>query len=380
MQLHGCAVRMSRGGTIRTWSSRLTPRITVPAITVCHGNRFKKSQVLRHTLPNTTWVDWRRRKFQTLNWTSFDGLDEFYERATYSWDDSVYRCWVQGKPCKAYGWLRSRITLIFGRCDSFHPNISVARRANNGQVLIFLLEKESLEEFEHNGWGVFLHPVDTNFSTLLYAVGLAQRIRVYKNHAHRVKVGRQTTVSRPDTTGCSLTHTTDTFRTCLTSCIFSRSRIFTENATCSVPWVSTAAYKHSTPSCASFSELQASGFNFYRRTSEIMFQNLTSGCNCKPSCNKEEYMLLQQEKSHLSETSVYLDVPTLRNMTAASLRILVSQEEVFLQEQDAYPMGQFVAEVGGSIGFMLGGSLLTLAHAIDLVAVSAWRWTRGILF
>ena len=378
-QLRLCVLRLSAGGTVRTWSQRNIADIPVPAITVCHGNGFKKSVVLRHQSADTVgWQRWHQQKYQTLNWSSFDGLDQFYQAASYGWSDMVLSCKISGKLCNDIGTLRTSTTLIHGLCTTFVSNITVTKRLTSAQLIMVLREKEPLDDSEFSGWNLFLHPQDTRYSEYLFFSGLVAPVKISSNRLHEVKVFHQITESLPygEEKGCSTDENAlPAYEQCLNRCMKKQLADGVIPATahapsCTVPWLSPKIYGPNTPSCRTMAELERSSLNTHKGVNEMMFINWIGGCHCSLPCRKDQYEIEEHEKWHVDETNIYLSYPGTRNATVGVLLLRLLDIEKKVVERDAYPFDTFLADVGGNLGLLLGGSLLTFVELVDYVIAS----------
>ena len=245
-QLRLCVLRLSAGGTVRTRSQRTVTDIPLPAITVCHGNRFKKSVVLRHQpTGNASWSSWHRHGYRTLDWSSFDGLDRFYQAASYGWSDMVLFCMVGGKPCSDIGTFRTRATLMTGLCTTFITNVTVTKRLASSQIMLVLQEREPLDEFEHSGWKIFLHPQSVRYNDVAYFSGLVTLVKIYGNRMHLVKVRRTITEELPygSGNGCNASeHALKAYESCLGICLMAGTKKGAGSSartalSCSIPWL-----------------------------------------------------------------------------------------------------------------------------------------------
>ena len=100
---------------------------------------------------------------------------------------------------------------------------------------------------------------------------------------------------------------------------------------------------------------------------EETFLDWVSQCPCKLSCRSDRYHIQDHEKWHTEETTIYLSHPAARNGTHGSLQLWLSDVEEHIVERDEYSVDTFIADVGGNLGLMLGGSLLTLVEIVDCV-------------
>ena len=375
--LKDCIERVADGGTVRIWSRELVTKIQPPAITLCHGNGFRKSRVLSHTLPETNWGDWFRDTFATLNWTSFDGLDDFYDRASYSWPDMVGRCAVNDVHCEQYGMLQSHATFGQGVCTTLSLNTSLTKRLTSGQITIALMEKEDLGAMEHAGWRVYFHSQDTEFSDALRFMDLATEVRITRDHMHHVKLHRQTTLSKHSARGCSRDTTSlSAYTKCLGQCF---SKLVTSGAMpCSTPWGASLFPDIDVHQpCRSLEELEATGQLKKNTLIEDDFVDWARRCpSCQPHCTAHKYLVSAKDRWRLDETTLFLRSPQLSGFTGAALEVHVLDQAETVTERNAYPPDLFLAEVGGNLGLLIGASLLTIVEMIDLGIVWLFRKMR----
>ncbi|XP_037088582.1 degenerin mec-4-like [Pollicipes pollicipes] len=379
LQLKVCVDRLSAGGTVRAWSRRNLVDIPVPAVTVCHGNVFKKSVVLRHQLDGFNWQAWRQQGYRTLNWSTFDGLDNFYRAAAYSWADMVLICTVDGRPCSEIGTFRTSHTLLNGLCTTLNTNVTVGRRMVGGQITLVMREREQLDDFEHSGWTVFLHTQEVHYNDFAFFSGQAVTLKVYGNRMHQMKIFRKITQALPHGSGrgCNASDNSYTGQVrCLGSCLMKMvtAKVVKETSgggkPCSVPWIAANRYRPGTRSCRSLKELERSAGGSERGVKERDFILWTDSCPCTASCRQDRYHIEQHEKWHVEETSVYLKYPGARAITVGGVDLWISDVEESVTEREAYSFDTFIAEVGGNLGLMLGGSLLTFVEILDCVVAS----------
>ncbi|XP_043225591.1 acid-sensing ion channel 3-like [Amphibalanus amphitrite] len=380
VQLRLCVLRLTEGGTVRTWSRRTVTDIPLPAVTVCHGNRFKKSVVLRHQPAGAaSWPSWHRLGYQTLNWSSFDGLDQFYAEASYGWDDMVLFCIVDGRNCKDIGTFRRVPTLLNGLCTTFNTNATVTRRLTTSQVTLVLEEKEPLGEFEHSGWQVFLHPQDVRYNDVSFLSGLVATVKIYGNRMHQVNVQRAITDELPHGSGDGCNSSADAlagYQRCIAGCLMGAMQQRAapsgerDQPPCAVPWVARHVYRSEPPSCRTMADLERSSMGTHNGVSEQAFVAWSSRCRCPLPCRMARYRIQSQEKWHIEETSIYLAYPEARGGTHGSLMLWLSEDEEVIVEREAYSANSFISDVGGNLGLMLGGSLLTFVEIVDCVIAS----------
>ena len=97
----------------------------------------------------------------------------------------------------------------------------------------------------------------------------------------------------------------------------------------------------------------------------------SAGQCCRPPCTTHRYRTDSQQSLWLAETQVLLLEPQLRGRPTAVLRLRLAGGRERLTELEAYPLDAFVADVGGHLGLLLGGSVLALLQLADQLGRAA---------
>ena len=372
-QLKDCITRATAGGTTRQWSRKYLEHIPVPAITICHANVFKKSQVMRYTKEDVTWKDFRHQSFKVLNWSSFDGIAEFYRNAVYNWDEIMIWCEVQGQMCREIGTLTPVPSLSNGLCTTFKTNRTVQQRTTTGQIILAFNETEQLDNFEHAGWWVHIHSHEIPFDEVSIFKGLTKWIRVAANKWYHIQLSHFKRSLLQSAGECSAASDAELrFSQCIRDCVGENLNM---TMSCVVPWLNELPYPPEMRSCRTMAELAANS-PAHHGLDEEMFLKVTSGCRCSQPCTAEQYRVEQHEVWPLEDTTVYQDLPFLIGMNASRLDLSLPYVMQVIVEKEAYSFQTFISEVGGSLGLMLGGSLLTFVEILDCL-ITACCAKRG---
>ncbi|XP_043230252.1 acid-sensing ion channel 4-like [Amphibalanus amphitrite] len=375
-QLKECITRVQAGGTTRQWSRQMLDNIPVPAITVCHGNVFKKNRVLRYTNEGVTWTEFRHRSFAALNWSSFDDIGEFYSDAVYNWSDMMFWCEVQGRLCSEVGSLTPVATLANGMCTTFKTNATVKKRSSTGQVILAFNETQQLDSYEHSGWWIHIHSHQIPFDEISIFTGLTMWLRVAVNKWYNIRLTHIRKSLLQSTGQCNAAEQAELrYNECIGFCLMTRLNM---TVSCRVPWFENHAYPPEVPPCRSLAEL-ARNSPAHHHLDEDSFLQMSSGCECVQPCASERYEVQQQTVWQLEDTVVYQDYPSMIGKNASRVDLSLPPLVQVITEREAYSFQTFISEVGGSLGLMLGGSLLTLVEIIDCVVTAccarrAKRW------
>ncbi|KAF0295684.1 hypothetical protein FJT64_006791 [Amphibalanus amphitrite] len=329
--------RLARGGTTWQFSKRKESSVRLPAITVCHNNKFNRTAVEAMSVPGAGLLQWLSEDtepFSLLDWDRYN-LDQFLEAAAFDWRAMVTQCRIAKSHCLEVGAVRTLQSPMLGHCATLVTNASVQASILSPQFFIALSESGSFEEDEHDGWTLFLHQSDILFDDFVLFAGLAKPLKLYANSSITVKVDTNINVLLSNTGKCG-DATAPEHQTCLENCIAEHANL--TSASCRIPWIKSSL---SQPPCTSYSDFP---------------------------CSWLEYIISTPYRIGLRETRGALGpgraAPPERGLRAAP-ELWFSTTVHTTEERQLYPLSQFLAEVGGSLGLMVGASLLTLAEMVD---------------
>ena len=253
--------------------------------------------------------------------------------------------------------------------------MTVKRRATTGQIILAFNETEQLNDFEHDGWWVHIHSERIPFDETSIFSGLTTWLRVAVNTWYNVRLSHTRLSLLEDTGTCSAEDNAEWLYTvCMGECMGKKTNM---TMTCMVPWFEAYPYPPGFVPCRTFEEFAANSPS-HHRFDEESFVEMSSGCRCLKPCTSEQYEVNQQIVWQLRDTTVYQDLPWLIGLNASRVDLSLPAEVQVIQEKEAYSFQTFISEVGGSLGLMLGGSLLTFVEIFDCIitACCARRWKR----
>ncbi|XP_043189198.1 uncharacterized protein LOC122363715 isoform X2 [Amphibalanus amphitrite] len=372
LQLFTAGSRYLAGSITQHWDIEQLDNIPVPAITVCHGNLFKKEVVLSSTVNGTTWADWVRHGPRLLRWGEVD-YNSFYWNASYRWSDMVASCHVRNtvllSNCSSAGSFYETPTHLNGLCTTFVSNRTVQEQHIGAQIQLTLIEDSATELYEHAGWRVFFHAPDVRFTDITMYTGLMDQVlvspgRIICLDLTPVLASRRNDRCSPRPNALSEYE----------ACVVEHIRIdinATDNGPCRLP--SSAG---PVSSCRSFHDYLIALAIPEDLLDHPDFLLWSAAQSCRPPCNTHHYRTDSQQSLWLGETQHLLLQPQLRGRTTAVLRLRLADARERLTELEAYPLDAFVADVGGNLGLLLGGSVLALLQLADQLGRAATRRLR----
>ncbi|XP_043205932.1 acid-sensing ion channel 1-like [Amphibalanus amphitrite] len=200
VQLHGSVIRLMYQNVGTESRYELMQSMPFPAITICAAHRFKKEQWLNMSLDGVTAEQLGalkgEDKFRFLRWDELN-FDEFYDSASYSYDDLVESCRFHGQSCAVLSTLSTAFTNKYGACHT----ITLTTNANGTwtqpqlEMRLTLPDPADPEMRETSpGWYVILHDSETGFSDLsAFAPASYNVLSVRKGQDTTAKMRRQET-------------------------------------------------------------------------------------------------------------------------------------------------------------------------------------------
>ncbi|XP_043241792.1 uncharacterized protein LOC122391675 [Amphibalanus amphitrite] len=355
--------RLARGGTTWQFSKRKENSVRLPAITICHNNKFNRTAVEAMSVPGAGLLQWLSEDtepFSLLDWDRYN-LDQFLEAAAFDWRAMVTQCRIAKSHCLEVGAVRTLQSPMLGHCATLVTNASVQASILSPQFFIALSESGSFEEDEHDGWTLFLHQSDILFDDFVLFAGLAKPLKLYANSSITVKVDTNINVLLSNTGKCG-DATAPEHQTCLEQCIAEHANL--TSASCRIPWIKSSL---SQPPCTSYRDFVTSGLRLPNSFDEYKMAEALKHCPCIQPCSWLEYIISTPYRIGLRETRGALGPGERSSGAGPSSRaeLWFSTTVHTTEERQLYPLSQFLAEVGGSLGLMVGASLLTLAEMVD---------------
>ncbi|XP_037089573.1 uncharacterized protein LOC119109932 [Pollicipes pollicipes] len=201
-------------------------------------------------------------------------------------------------------------------------------------VLVFS-DNGSFGPQEHDGWTLFLHEPGLVFTDYTMFYGMTAPVRLFANSVITVRVMTKVFNRLPGLSGCTQ-QPIGSVQVCLERCVNKKAGI--GEPSCRIPWIPASAGR---PPCTTYQQfVNASGLDTLGSFDESAMAAATRGCPC-----------------HLN------DIQT-------KLTLLMDTTLQTTEEVEVYPLDQFLSDVGGSLGLMIGGSLLTIVELVDCLVCS----------
>ncbi|XP_037086093.1 uncharacterized protein LOC119106858 [Pollicipes pollicipes] len=343
---------------------RILDEVKVPALTVCHGNKFKKEAVEKMSLPGVSLLDWLdddTPAFSLLHWDEYN-LDEFFAAANYKWEDMVTKCTIGNVNCSDLGTIRAAHTPLLGACATLRTNTTVGRNMLSGQLNLVLSETGSFADNEYDGWGLFVHEHSVQLDDFALFAGVVTYIKLHANSSITVKLTTNAFSRLPEGNTCS-EQPIHVAQSCLERCVFSKAGI--DRPSCHVPWISASAKQ---PPCTTYQQFKsASGLDELSSFNESLMAVITASCGCRLPCRWEEYVSSTPHSVNIDKARAPGGAPRRRpaGRVVTELALWLHTTVMKAEEGVAYPLNQFLSDVGGSLGLMIGGSLLTIVELVD---------------
>ena len=363
--------RLAHGGTSWDFSRRFEDSVRLPALTICHSNKFNKTVIEEMSVPGVGLLDWLSddtEPFSLLDWDRYD-LDQFFEAAGYDWDGMVSQCLIGKRECSELGEVRTVQSPMLGQCATLVSNATVQASLLSPQVRIVLTENGSFSKHEHDGWTLFMHQNDIVFNDFVLFAGLAKPVRLFANSSITVKVDTNLNLLLASTGRCG-DATAPEYQSCLERCIIEQTMT---NTTCRIPWL---PFTIGLPPCTNYQDFIASGLRLPSFNEKKMWHALKL-CPCTQPCSWFDYILSTPHRIGVGETRGALSTrrPS-RGQVMTQVQLWFSTTVQTTEERETYPVSQFLADMGGSLGLMIGASLLTVAEVVDYMVCTGYRIAR----
>ena len=354
--------KLAHGGTTWRFSKQREDSVRLPALTICHNNKYNKTAVDTMSVPGATLMDWLShdtKPFSLLDWSRYN-LDQFLQAAAFNWQDMFTECRIWKSRCMKVGSVRTLQSPMLGHCATLVTNASVQNSILSPQVKLALTEKGPFDRYDHDGWTLFIHQSDILFNDFVLFLGLAKPIKLYANSSITVTIDTNINVLLSGTGRCGGA-TAPEHQTCVEDCIAKHANL--TSTVCRIPWIKSSLNQ---PPCTSYRDFEESSHLQPNSFDESKMATSLSHCPCVQPCSWMEYVISTPYRIGVEETRGVLG--TRRGggthlITQAELWFSTTVQTT--EETHVYPLSRFLAEVGGSLGLMIGASLLTLAEIVD---------------
>ncbi|TMW44643.1 hypothetical protein DOY81_010277, partial [Sarcophaga bullata] len=354
VQLYQCFSKLDNPPISRILIIMLNETIEMPAVTVCRDPPYKSEG-----LTNISGNSCEHPKYSSC-WSNFPygevDLTEFFMNSTFNESETFAE--------NQYGLnglienleITSDIHFNMGRCHTIRPKISLKRANRVSGYSIMLKHHLTHEEIQTRyfenppGWHIFIHDMRENFTEInMKASGRVEYVFADINEEIEIKLQSQY-FSNVETkyVSCSrkegYSDLKESILFCGEVCIW---QDLAKRTNCSGPWMD---YVHQ-PFCSSYKSM----LKLIGEYGKVYDSDDDVDCECIQPCISRIFSAyIQNRKSFVypePNTQVWIYYTTK----------LISQ---MIEERPSYDTTQFIADVGGSLGFLLGLSVLGLIGII----------------
>ncbi|KAH8392305.1 hypothetical protein KR215_005485 [Drosophila sulfurigaster] len=346
VQLYECFSKLSDPPISTHSYYNVNETIEMPAITICREPPYKED-----TLTNLSKGGCPHPKYATC-WMNYPydelPLEEFFMNSTFEQDQTFYSYGLNGDPINVD--IDSSLHFYMGRCYTLRPKLAMKRVSKQVGYSIVLEHNlfQSLSDVDlisGAGWHVFIHDKRENF-TEINMKGSGRVEYVFVNIREEIEVKLQSQIFSNVETRDEACSTQDGYSDlkCGEICIW---KDLTDEVNCSGPWMHDIEQEP-----CNNSDSMRTLISDYRAVYE---GDDDYNCNCLQPCESRIYTTYIQSRKTFDQpeprTLIYIYYTTK----------LISM----IEERPSYDTTQFIADVGGSLGFLLGLSVLGLIGILE---------------
>ncbi|KDR23103.1 Amiloride-sensitive cation channel 2-A, neuronal [Zootermopsis nevadensis] len=289
----------------------------------------------------------------TSDWDDFPydeiTLKEFWNESTYRVEEGYFLSALSA--FQHHVQIKSAYYLIWGQCHTILPLIQTTSSGKGSGYSVMLYQKEVLYNRSENdpeeGWHIFVHPATDPWTettheytgedeNLLLAVGEELHVRIGVQEYHLVN-------KADDHCNASLDHS---YEECQHMC---KMRQLVNKIGCSGPWIPEV----DVPLCNEYETM--------KNLMKYYINNLTCGspcCNCIRPCHSLQFVPYIVKRQPM--------VTTEPNHRFSQLYLFYNSRMVQVAEEHlAYDWSLFLSDLGGSLGFLLGLSVLGIIGIVE---------------
>uniref|UniRef100_A0A1B0AS74 Uncharacterized protein n=1 Tax=Glossina palpalis gambiensis TaxID=67801 RepID=A0A1B0AS74_9MUSC len=322
----------------------LNETIQMPAITICREPAYKEE-----VLTNISGRYCSHPKYDTC-WFHYPfgvvDLEEFFINSTFNQNETFLPFQYGLNGLSENVEITSSLHFYNGRCFTMRPRILLQRATkNSGYSMILTHHIQSDHQYFYYetepGWHLFIHDSRENFTEIsMKASGRVEYVFIRRNEEIEIKLQTKCFVKVEGNENlCSTLNDYSDLKSgeiCIWEDLASK-------ANCTGPWMYDIPHQPPCSSCSSMTHL----IREYKGAYDSEEKN---ACNCIPPCESHLFSAYIQSRRNFHQpepnTQIWIYYTTK----------LISMVE----ERPNYDTIQFIADVGGSLGFLLGLSVLGL--------------------
>ncbi|EDV31449.1 uncharacterized protein Dana_GF14545 [Drosophila ananassae] len=346
VQLYECFAKLYNPPISTHSYYNLNDTIEMPAVTICREPAYREDVLTNlsggmcpHPKYATCWIDYPFGEIP---------LSEFFENSTYDMSDTFIYYGLNGHANNLE--TDSSMHFYMGRCTTLRPKEPSKRVSKSVGYSILLEHSKSVTSTSDVdtgsvGWHVFIHEKKENFTEInMRGSGRVEYVFVNVNEEIEIKLQSQffSNVQTRDE-ACSSEEGYSDLK-CGEHCIW---QDLSDNMHCSGPWM------HDIPN-----EPCNDSVSMRRLISDykLVYESEDDyDCNCIQPCQSRIYTTFIQSRK------------TWNQPEARSLIYIYYTTKLIsmIEERPSYDTTQFIADVGGSLGFLLGLSVLGLIGILE---------------
>ncbi|XP_039951083.1 acid-sensing ion channel 4-A isoform X2 [Bactrocera neohumeralis] len=327
----------------------LNDTVEMPAVTICREPPYKEdvlNSMSGGICPHPKYITcWNNFPFNDLE------LDDFFMNSTFDLEETILG--------EQYGLdgltknleIKTSLHFYMGRCYTLNPKIELKRTTRTSGYSLMLthhiIPGSSMEMMleKNPGWHVYIHDHRHEF-TELNVKGAARSEYIFAEIDEEIEIKLQSQQFRnieSKETPCSATLSYSDMK-CAELCVFDDLATKTN---CTGPWM-TGILQQPCDNSKSMRALIKDYGIYYESDDDIE-------CDCKRPCNARIYSTFIQSRKQLNSGQQYTQVWIYYSTKLVSM----------VEERLSYDTTQFIADIGGSLGFLLGLSVLGLIGILE---------------
>ncbi|XP_072039850.1 acid-sensing ion channel 1B-like [Amphiura filiformis] len=368
---------------------KYVPDLYFPAVTICNYNQMRKSKASPIVLSlNNALYSFEARLGKPINWTIYEDIlgsnssftDNFVDSIGYyahQLNETVYDCkWRGVEPCDARNFTTTMTD--WGVCWTFNDpkNKSEILKINQPGKQNGLLLTMDVQQYEY----VSGETDAAGFKVLLHPQGVRP---VLKELGFSISPGFETSVTVIYTKAVNLPRP---YSNCRQEDL--KPLKYSESYTvplcqqeCKIDYVVRKCgcrdyrYPGDAPVCGPKQLVECIYYN------EVKFVEENIKCDCNESCSSANYGARTSIAYYPNEHFMSQITATL-NQSEEFIRNNYLDLRIFFEELsfnsvkqiEAYPWTSLISDIGGTMGLMVGMSLITVVEVFDFLLV--WIWKR----
>ncbi|XP_037958942.1 uncharacterized protein LOC119688336 [Teleopsis dalmanni] len=347
-QLYECFSKLQNPPISTHSYYNLNDTIEMPAVTICREPPYKEA-----VLSNISKSVCSHPRF-TNCWANYPygevAMDEFFMNSTYDLEEtfSYPQYGLDGLMDNLE--ITSSIHFNMGRCHTLRPKIALKRTTKESGYSVMLTHhinpNNNNKYYEKDpGWHIFLHDYRENFTEInMKGSGRVEYVFAEINEEIEIKLQSQFFSNvETRTESCSRVEGYSDLK-CGEVCIWKN---LSKMSNCTGPWM------HEVPEddCENYKSMKNLTIEYgkvYNGDREIY-------CDCMQPCVSRIYSTYIQNRKNYNQTDLSTQVWIYYTTKLISM----------IEERPSYDTTQFIADIGGSLGFLLGLSVLGLIGILE---------------